>query len=83
MFITKVNNNGTDYLKLVENVWLAGAARPKKRVVLSIGPPKRFDDGLPDYIDRPRKSFKEGKPTIPRPQEFVAPLDELEIEGIG
>ena len=82
MFITKVNNNGTDYLKLVENVWPAGAAKPKKRVVLNIGPLKRFDDGLPDYIGRLRKSFKEGKPIIPMLQEFVAPLDERETEGV-
>lgn len=68
MFIEKVKNNGTDYLRLVEGVRIAnknGYKTTHKRVILNIGPLKRFDDGQPDYVDRLKKSFKAGNPMIP------------------
>ena len=34
-------------------------------MILSIGPLSRFDDGLPDYVERLKKSFKAGQPLIP------------------
>ena len=67
MFIEKVKNNGTDYLRLVEGVRIAnknGYKTTHKRVILNIGPLKRFDDGQPDYVDRLKKSFKAGNPLI-------------------
>ncbi|MGN0353417.1 MAG: hypothetical protein ACI4ES_17390, partial [Roseburia sp.] len=33
--------------------------------MLNIGPLARFDDGLPDYVNRLKKSFKAGQPLIP------------------
>ena len=68
MFIEKVKNNGTDYLRLVEGVRIAnknGYKTTHKRVILNIGPLKRFDDGQPGYVDRLKKSFKAGNPLIP------------------
>ena len=68
MFIEKVKNNGTDYLRLVEGVRIAnknGYKTTHKRVILNIGPLKRFDDGQPDYVDRLKKSFRAGNPLIP------------------
>ncbi len=36
MFITEANNNGRDYLKLVENFRAAWTTNPKKKVVLNM-----------------------------------------------
>jgi len=68
LFIEKVKNNGTDYLRLVEGVRIAnkdGYKTTHKKVILNIGPLKRFDDGQPDYVERLKKSFKAGNPLIP------------------
>ena len=68
MFIEKVKNNGTDYLRLVEGVRIAnkdGYKTTHKKVILNIGLLKRFDDGQPDYVERLKKSFKAGNPLIP------------------
>lgn len=67
MFIEKFNNNGIEYLRLVEN---AAVIRPNgnrgynKKILLSIGPLNRFNDGKPDYIKRLKESFKNGIPLI-------------------
>ncbi len=68
MFIDVNKNNGKDYLKLVNSIRVTnkdGYKVSKKQVILNIGPLSRFDDGLPDYVDRLRKSFKAGNPLIP------------------
>lgn len=68
LFVEKVKNNGTDYLRLVEGVRIAnknGYKTTHKKVILNIGPLSRFDDGKPDYVDRLKKSFKAGNPLIP------------------
>ena len=68
MFVEKVKNNGTDYLRLVEGVRITnkdGYKTTHKKVILNIGPLKRFDDGQPDYVERLKKSFKAGNPLIP------------------
>ena len=68
MFVEKVKNNGVDYLRLVKGVRVTnkdGYRTSQKKVILNIGPLSRFDDGLPDYVDRLRKSFKAGNPLIP------------------
>jgi transposase len=58
--------NGVDYLRLAESfaVQVNGQTRQKKRVVLNIGPMKRFDDGAPEYLARLRLSFRQGEPLI-------------------
>ena len=68
MYIECCKNNGIDYLRLVEShrvVNSKGIKTATKKHVLSIGPLSRFDDGLPDYVNRLKKSFKEGNPLIP------------------
>ena len=68
MFIECVKNNGIPYLRLVQGVRVTnkdGYRSSRKKVILSIGPLSRFDDGLPDYVDRLKKSFKAGNPLIP------------------
>lgn len=68
MFVECVKNNGTDYLRLVQAVRVTnknGYKVSQKKVLLNIGPLSRFDDGLPDYVGRLKKSFKAGNPLIP------------------
>ncbi len=68
MFIEKFKNNGKDYLRLVHAVRKPnknGDMVSTKKVLLNIGPLERFDDGLPDYLPRLKKSFRSGNPLIP------------------
>lgn len=68
MFIECIKNNGIPYLRLVEGVRVTnknGDRTSQKKLILSIGPLSRFDDGQPDYVDRLKKSFKAGNPLIP------------------
>lgn len=66
MFIELINNNGTDYLRVMEaySVNEGGRLKRRRRAVRNIGPLSRYDDGKPDYLERLRQSFKEGKPII-------------------
>ena len=51
MFIELVNNRGTKYLRLVHGYYTKtknGKMSSNKKVICSIGPLARFDDGEPD-----------------------------------
>ncbi len=68
MFIECVKNNGIPYLRLVEGIRVTnkdGYRTSQKKLILSIGPLSRYDDGQPDYVARLKKSFKDGDPLIP------------------
>ena len=68
MFVECIKNNGIPYLRLVQGVRVTnkdGYRTSQKKVILSIGPLSRFDDGQPDYVERLKKSFKAGNPLIP------------------
>lgn len=68
MYVESFKNNGIPYLRLVRSDRVTnkkGIKTATKTVVLNIGPLSRFDDGLPDYVDRLKKSFKAGQPLIP------------------
>lgn len=66
MFIELIKNNGTDYLRVMESYRVneGGNSKCRRRLVRNIGPLSRFDDGKPDYLDRLRQSFRDGKPII-------------------
>lgn len=73
MFIEKIRNNGKDYLRLVHAVRRPnknGEMVSTKKVLLNIGPLDRFDDDLPNYMERLRDSFKAGDPLIPTLKPF-------------
>mgnify|MGYP002624042725 FL=1 len=73
MYVEKFKNNGTDYLRLVKSQRILnskGVKTATKTVVYNIGPLSRFDDGRPDYVERLKQSFKNGKPLIPALQQF-------------
>lgn len=75
MFIECVKNNGTDYLRLVQGVRVTnknGYRTSQKKLILSIGPLSRFDDGQPDYLERLKKSFKAGTPLIPALEPYCS-----------
>ncbi|MDD3999714.1 MAG: IS1634 family transposase [Bacilli bacterium] len=81
MFIEKVNNNGIEYLRLVENMVVTRANGKKgynKKILLSIGPLSKFNDGKPDYLKRLRKSFKNGVPLIDSLKPFCENNQKLE-----
>ena len=74
MHIEKYNNNGIDYLRLVEGKRMRapnGKSRTGKRVLLCIGALARLDDGKPGYLDRLRQSFRDGAPLVPALRRFV------------
>ena len=74
MYVEVTKNNGTDYLRLVQSRRITnskGVKTATKQVVLNIGPLKKFDDGKPDYVERLKKSFKDGNPLIPELSEYV------------
>jgi len=67
MFIDVFSNNSKDYLRLVSASRVLnknGKKIPKKTVLLNIGALSKYDDGLPDYLNRLRQSFKAGDPLI-------------------
>ena len=94
MFIESFKNNGIDYLRLVHGVRTEtnGHKTIRKKVILNIGPLSRHDDGLPDYVGRLKKSFKDGKPLIPEllpyvgelpPQRYIITFDEGDDACLG
>jgi len=80
MFIEKHNNNGTYYLRLKKSHYNKIKKKQDTTVVLNLGPLSRFDDGEPNYVERLRKSFKEGKPLI---KELIPFVDEAGNENLN
>lgn len=73
MALEIINNNGTKYIRIVENKYVSKNGKPssKKIVLLNVGPLSRFDDGKPDFELRLKESFKNGNPIIPSLLEYV------------
>ncbi|MEG0511856.1 MAG: hypothetical protein RR653_03945, partial [Clostridia bacterium] len=67
MYIELFKNNGIDYLRLVSSKRVLdrqGCKVARKHVELNIGPLSKYSDGLPNYLERLRESFRCGKPLI-------------------
>ena len=84
MHIEKFTVCQRPYLRLVESkrrLSRNGKPMSGKRLVLSLGPLSRHDDGKPGYLDRLRQSFREGKPLIDALKPYIgnAPKDEWVI----
>ena len=74
MYVEVTKNNGTDYIRLVKSVRrrnTKGVMSATKKVILNIGPLSRYDDGEPDYVNRLKESFRQGKPLIPQLLPYV------------
>jgi transposase len=74
MYIACTKNHGIDYLQIHESYSVKenGMLKNRSRLIRNIGPLARFDDGMPDYLKRLRKSFKDGKPLIESLADLVA-----------
>ena len=74
MHIEKYKSNGKDYLRLVSNRRIKDARGQnvsRKNLILSLGAYDKYDDGQPDYLERLRQSFRDGKPLIPELLPYV------------
>ena len=74
MHIEVANNNGTKYLRLAHcrrGTNKKGIKTIVKQIVLNIGPLSRFDDGEPNYLERLRTSFRDGRPLIDALKPYV------------
>lgn len=74
MHIEVANNNGTKYLRLAHcrrGTNKKGVKTIVKQIVLNIGPLSRFDDGEPNYLERLRASFRDGRPLIDALKPYV------------
>ena len=74
MYIASALINGETYIRLVESVrqkGKSGKIQSRPKTILNLGNIKKYDDGKPNFLERLRKSFKEGNPIIPELQEYV------------
>lgn len=74
MTIETVSNHGIRYLRLTASLGLKkveGRTVQRRKVVLSLGPLSRHDDGKPKYLKRLRESYKAGKPLIKELEPYV------------
>ena len=85
MHIEKFTVCQRPYLRLVEShrrLTRNGKPISGKRLVLSLGPLSKHDDGKPDYLARLRQSFREGRPLIDALRPYVgdAPKEEWNLK---
>jgi transposase len=73
MYLDKLNNNNTDYLRILQSysVIVNGKRTTRKKIIINLGPLSKFDDGNPDYFQRLRESFKSGIALIPELEPYV------------
>ena len=74
MHIESYSINNQTYIRLAESVVVArgdGKTAIKKKIILSLGNIKKYDDGKPDYLKRLRESFSIGTPIIPELQPYI------------
>jgi transposase len=68
---------------LVENKRIIkdGQSVNRKKLILSLGRIDQYDDGQPNYLERLRQSFRDGRPLIPALQGYVeyAPKSVVQI----
>ncbi|MBR1708609.1 MAG: transposase [Clostridia bacterium] len=71
MFIEKFNNNGYEYLRLSENYRETGSTRSRRKIICNLGALDKLSDGQPDFLERLRDSFRNGKALIPELEPYV------------
>ncbi len=74
MFIEASDNHGKKSLRLVKGQRMTlenGKKVNRKQIILTLGPMERFDDGMPNYLERLKESFKAGKPIIKELEPYV------------
>jgi len=75
MYIACTKNHGIPYLQVHESYSVIenGRRKQKSKVVKNIGPLSRYDDGMPNFLLRLRKSFLEGSPIIDELNDILRP----------
>lgn len=76
MFVECYKNHGVETLRLVEGksgISRNGKRTVTKRVILTLGPLHRYDDGKPDYVKRLKQSFVDGNPLIDSLLPYCSP----------
>lgn len=76
MFVECYKNHGVETLRLVEGksgISRNGKRTVTKRVILTLGPLHRYDDGQPDYVKRLKQSFVDGQPLIDSLLPYCSP----------
>lgn len=76
MFVECYKNHGVETLRLVEGksgISKNGKCTVTKRVILTLGPLHRYDDGQPDYVKRLKQSFVDGNPLIDSLLPYCSP----------
>ena len=76
MFVECYKNHGVETLRLVEGksgISRNGKRTVTKRVILTLGPLHRYDDGQPDYVKRLKQSFVDGHPLIDSLLPYCSP----------
>ena len=68
-------NNGSPYIRIVESASvidpLTNKRVSRKKIIKSIGPVSRFDDGKPDFVARLKASYEACDPIIDELKEYV------------
>lgn len=76
MFVECYKNHGVETLRLVEGksgISKNGKRTVTKRVIMTLGPLHRYDDGQPDYVKRLKQSFVDGAPLIDSLLPYCSP----------
>ena len=76
MFVECYKNHGVETLRLVEGksgISKNGKRTVTQRVILTLGPLHRYDDGQPDYVKRLKQSFVDGNPLIDSLLPYCSP----------
>ena len=76
MFVECYKNHGVETLRFVEGksgISRNGKRTVTKRVILTLGPLHRYDDGQPDYVKRLKQSFVDGNPLIDSLLPYCSP----------
>lgn len=74
MYLEKQKVHGNVYLRLVNNTVKQnknGELKPTREIVKNLGKLSDLDDGQPNFLERLRKSFKDGNPILPELQPYV------------
>ena len=82
MHIEKYRSNGREYLRLVAGRRTKdskGRQIIAKRIVASLGALEKHDDGKPDYLERLRQSFRDGKPFLKELEPYVGQVPKAHI----
>ena len=74
MFIQACVVQGKQYIRLAEAVRVKnkqGKKQSRTKIILNLGCIEKYDDGKPNYLERLKKSFKEGNPLIEELKDYV------------